>query len=148
MMLRSKELLDAAEVGQQRSWREGSCPVAAVAGPNTYTPYQSGELAALLYACRLVVHCLPIRGQWLCAGLDATSDLAARMPKSRFMDRSRRALTLAGEVAELGSQASTAVAPSRCSTAEHAGRQRCCITRRLLSSRPQVTDAARMAASQ
>ena len=37
VMLRTKELLDAAEVGKLRPRWEGPFPVAAVAGPNTYT---------------------------------------------------------------------------------------------------------------
>ena len=37
MMLRTKELLDAVEVGKLRPRCEGPFPVPAVAGPNTFT---------------------------------------------------------------------------------------------------------------
>ncbi len=36
VILRTKELLDAAEVGKLRPLWEGPFPVAALAGPNTY----------------------------------------------------------------------------------------------------------------
>ena len=37
VMLRTKELLDAAEIGKLRPRWEGPFPVVALAGPNTYT---------------------------------------------------------------------------------------------------------------
>ena len=52
VMLRTKELLDAAEVGKLRPRWEGPVPVAAVAGPNTCTLTLPARFKCSLTMCR------------------------------------------------------------------------------------------------
>ena len=119
-------------------------------GPDEFSnwPEDIQALAAPLYAQGLPVHCLPICGEWMYARLDAASDLAAEMPRSRFMGWCRRALTTAG--VEVGGLGSHSFRRGCAVSLFHGGADPVTVSevlrhRSLLSSRPYVTDAARMA---
>ena len=115
-------------------------------GPDEFSDWSEDiqALAAPLYAQGLPVHCLPICGEWMYARLDAASDLAAEMPRSWC----RRALTLAG--VEVGGLSSHNFRSGCAVSLFHGGADPVTVSevlrhRSLPSSRPYVTDAARMA---
>ena len=105
-------------------------------------------LAAPLYARGLPVQGLPISGEWLCARLDATTDLAAEMQLSRFIGWCP-ARSPSPEWRWSGS-ARTAPAAEAPMALFHGGAEQVTVMEVLrhrspLSSRPYITNAARMA---
>ena len=106
-------------------------------------------LAAPLYARGLPVQCLPVSGEWLCARLDATTDLAAEMQLSRFIGWCP-ARSPSPEWRWSGWFGSHSSCRGSAMALFHGGAEQVTVMEVLrhrspLSSRPYITNAARMA---
>ena len=111
-------------------------------------PADIRDLARPLYALGLPVHCLPLYGQWQHARLDGSSDLMAGVASHVFLALTANALTAVGvEATGLGAHS---FRRGRAVELFHGNAPREVVTevlrhRNPASTRPYITDAARMA---